>query len=77
MRRDEEALSRLIGWELKTLRVKRSILDLILLARSLRSQDDENAEYDRALVDLVAAAAGIMEEDRAALMRLIGIRETV
>ena len=73
-----ETLSRLIGMEVKVFIARRSVGELILLARSLRSHEGENGEYDQALVDLVGAAANLTaEEDKPALARLMGIKEAL
>lgn len=51
-----------------------SVGDLIALARGLKSDDGENPEYDRALVELISDAAYSAGDDetRAEVMREIG-----
>ena len=71
------ALSRLIGMEVQVLKARLSVAELVLLARSLKSEEGEDTDYDRGLVDLVAGAAGVAEDDRSAIARLIGVREPV
>jgi hypothetical protein len=74
--KEQEALSRLVGMKLSVFKARRSVAELILLARSLKSEDGENVEYDRALVELVSEAALVGAEDRMAIGRLIGVKET-
>ena len=45
--------------------------DLIAVAKSLRSDDGENAEYDRALVELVMYVTGGNGDNRDEYARLI------
>ena len=72
---EKEALARLIGIDLRVFKVRRSVGELVLLARGLKSEDGENTEYDRALVDLVVDAAHLVADDRMAIARLVGIKE--
>jgi hypothetical protein len=54
-----------------------SIARLIKLARDLKSEDGENPEYDRALVELITDAAGMtMEYGRPTIAEQIGIDAT-
>jgi hypothetical protein len=75
--RDGEALSRLVGMEVQSLKARRSVAELVLLARSLKSESGKDADYDRGLVDLVVEAAGATEDDKPAFARLIGIKEAL
>jgi hypothetical protein len=50
-----------------------SIGRLCELARGLKSEDGENAEYDRALVELVTDAAGLAMESMGEIAARIGI----
>lgn len=59
---------------LKLRRQNIRIDDLVHLARSLRSEQGENPEYDRALVELVSDATGRTEEQRGEVEDLLGIR---
>lgn len=48
------------------------MVDVIAKARDLRSVDGENAEYDRALVDLSMSVLGLdPDEDRNTIEKLI------
>lgn len=46
---------------------------LVSLARDLRSDEGENFEYDRALVELVTAVLGVDPDDRDVVVRLLGV----
>jgi hypothetical protein len=50
-----------------------TIMELIELAKGLKSEDGENSEYDRALLELVTDAARIPQNDRAEVAKLIGV----
>jgi hypothetical protein len=50
-----------------------TIRELIDLARGLKSEHGENAEYDRALLELVTDATHIAQTDRALIADLIGV----
>lgn len=56
---------------------KRNIMNyLIEIARGLRSEDGENPEYDRALVELICHAYGLeSDSSRAHIAETIGIPE--
>lgn len=74
----DETLSRLLGMEVSLFALKRTVGDLVLLARGLRSEGGSNDEYDKALIDLVAEAAGLsLAEDKPALARLMGIQRVL
>jgi len=49
------------------------INDIVLIdaARSLRTEDDSNPEYDRALVELTCRTLGFGEESQSLMARLI------
>lgn len=50
-----------------------TIQELIQLAQFLKSEDGENGEYDRALLELVTDAARISQNDRTLVANLIGM----
>lgn len=52
-----------------------SIIELVRMAASLRSECGDNPEYDKALVDIVTAALGGTSDDGDAVARLLGIGE--
>lgn len=47
---------------------------LVAIARDLRSEDGENPEYDRALIELVCEAAGLSMDDRMSVAARIGVK---
>lgn len=49
---------------------------LINIARDLRSEDGENPEYDRALVEVVGDFFGYTSDHRGEVEKLLGIRKT-
>lgn len=49
--------------------------ELIGLAKFLKSEDGENGEYDRALLDLITDAARIRQNDRVQIYNLIWKKE--
>jgi hypothetical protein len=53
--------------------LKVSITALAAHARELRSEHGENAEYDRALVELVNRASGLPDDTRVITARTLGI----
>lgn len=48
--------------------------DLVRLARDLRSEQGENKEYDRALVELVTDALGVSMEFKSEIATMLGIK---
>jgi hypothetical protein len=48
-----------------------TLRELIQHAQYLKSEDGENGEYDRALLELVTDAAHIPQNDRAILYKMI------
>lgn len=51
-------------------------LRITSVARSLRSDDGENPEYDRALVELVMYTVGVSPDDRPVVVREVLGRQT-
>jgi hypothetical protein len=55
--------------------MKIGLLQLLNSAKSLKSEDGENPEYDRALVELIADVSGHpMEQSKPQVAALLGIK---
>ena len=50
-----------------------SISSLLDIARGLKSEDNENSEYDRALVELVTEASGLPLAEKELMAKMLGI----
>jgi hypothetical protein len=51
-----------------------AVSELIKLARGLKSEEGENKEYDRALVELVTDAAGLSMDEKGKIAKKIGVK---
>lgn len=51
-----------------------SMRTLVKIAKDLASEDGENPEYDRALVELLTYAAGYSMDQREAVAKAVGIK---
>jgi hypothetical protein len=54
-----------------------TIQELIQLAQFLKSEDAENKEYDRGLLELITDAARISQNDRTIVASLIGMPDYI
>lgn len=54
-----------------------SINTLLQLARDLRDEDGDNAEYERALAELVTDAAGLSMDNKQAVAKRIGLKAKI
>ena len=50
------------------------LTELLELARDLRSEDCENPEYDRALIELCCDAAGWSMDEKPEMAKLLGVK---
>lgn len=54
-----------------------TIQELIQLAQLLKSEDEENKEYDRGLLELITDASRISQNDRTLVANLIGMPDYI
>ncbi len=65
-----------LDWKLAEAK-KLTVGDLLRLASNLKSEDGENPEYDRALVEIVADALALPCEFKSDIIKRLGITSKV
>jgi hypothetical protein len=67
--KEKKQMTTTVDWDRKV-----SLKKLAELASRLKSEDGENPEYDRALVELVTDAAGLPMTERRIVIERIGVK---